>query len=303
LKDGGGDKENAPLSGPALDRPCLAQLSKLPMTHPRIALIVIGVILLVQTATPQRCLGDAPPTCTGKYKDKTPSPAELKMILQQHAAWEKDYGWLSLDDPKAANDSRRANLCGADLKNAPLQKAHLSGANLDVADLSGATLIDAQLSKAKLAYADLTKTLYAPVSEPPDSYVAGIKGLATIRTKSGEQIGIVQLRKLLKDAGLGDSEREATYAIQRNITRDELKSPYLSTTWTIGTLRLAGFDWTTAYGLRPDRSLRLILVLSVMIIPLYMIAMLRPTATSGIVQVSQPAGSMEPLVNLLTRRN
>jgi hypothetical protein len=69
---------------------------------------------------------------------------------------------------------------------------------------------------------DLTNAIYAPASEPPDPYVAGIKGLATIKTARDEEIGLVQLRKLLEDAGLSDNVREATYAIQRAVTRDQL---------------------------------------------------------------------------------
>jgi hypothetical protein len=48
------------------------------------------------------------------------------------------------------------------------------------ADPSGAQLDSAQVSKARLAYIILTDALYAPAPEPPDPYVAGIKGLTTI---------------------------------------------------------------------------------------------------------------------------
>jgi len=85
---------------------------KTPMVRLYCALIVVGVAGLAQTVVPQPCLGAAPPpSCAGKYKGKTPSPG----ILQQHAAWVNDGGPYHLDDPKVANDQRRANLCGADL--------------------------------------------------------------------------------------------------------------------------------------------------------------------------------------------
>ena len=92
---------------------------------------------------------------------------------------------------------KRAHLTGADLG-----RAHLNGADLDGADLNSAYLIGAQVSKAHLAFVDLTGATYAPASEPPDPYVAGIKGLATLNAASGEEIGLIQLRKLLQDAGL-----------------------------------------------------------------------------------------------------
>ncbi|MBV8456954.1 MAG: hypothetical protein JO122_10115 [Acetobacteraceae bacterium] len=94
------------------------------MAHSRIALIIIGVLLTVQAVTPRCCLGDEV-KCTGKYKGGLkPTDAELKEILKQHDAWMKDFGPYAqyhLDDPKVANDPRRANFCGADLMGADLR--------------------------------------------------------------------------------------------------------------------------------------------------------------------------------------
>jgi hypothetical protein len=149
--------------------------------------------------------------------------------------------------------------------------------------------VRAQVSKAQLAYADLTNAVYAPKSEPPDPYVAGIEGLATIRANRGEEIGLIQLRKLLQDAGLRDSVREATFSIQRNITRDQFSSP---STWIAGILRVIGLELTTAYGLHPELALCWILGLSGVFTPLYMFAMLHPTAENGVVQVF-PAGRLD----------
>jgi hypothetical protein len=139
------------------------------------------------------------------------------------------------------------------------------------------------VSKAKLVGVDLTAATYAPVSEPPDPYVAGIKGLATLNAASGEEIGLIQLRKLL--AGLSDSEREATFSIQRNITRDQLSRDSLRSAQIEGCLRSIGFGWTTAYGLHPERALRWILLMGALLTPVYMFAMLRPTAASGVIKV------------------
>jgi hypothetical protein len=225
--------------------------------------------------------------------------------LKHHSAWLKDSG---PDNPKLASDPRKANLCGADLEKADLQNADLENANLFDADLDGeaasetggadlrgadltdadltdADLTDADLSKAKLANVDLTDATYAPVSEPPDPYVAGIKGFATLKAAIGEEIGLIQLRKVLQDAGLSDSAREAAYSIQRNITRDQLSSHSPRSTQIEGWLRTVGFERTTAYGLHPEWGLWWILWLSIVLTPAYILAVLHPTKASGIIRV------------------
>ena len=170
----------------------------------------------------------------------------------------------------------------ADLTNAHLIGAYLNGADLTNAHLNGADLRSAEVTKAHLGHADLTGAIYAPVSEPPDPYVAGIKGLATLNAASGEQIGLIQPRKLLQDAGLGENVSEVTCSIQRAITADDQSSSQL---WILGVLRTVGFDWTTAYGLYPQRALRGMLLLGAVLTPVYMFAMLRPTAASGVIQI------------------
>jgi hypothetical protein len=218
--------------------------------------------------------------------------------------------------PEARSHPERANLCGADLENADLSGAtlfgadledvYLSGADLSRADLvgadlehailSGATLFEADLtsadlrhanllgvkvSKAKLRSADLTDATYAPRSEPPDPDVVGIRGLSTVHAEGGEEIGLVQLRKLLQDAGLRDDERAVTCSIERNRTYDQLWYGFS----VAGVLRFVAFDITTAYGLHPVRALGWIVLLGAALTPVYMRAILHPTETNGIVQV------------------
>lgn len=329
------------------------------MKHARIALLVIGVVLVSQAAaaaaTPAPAAAPsaaaAVPVCNGKYKGRLkPSPAELAEILKQHLEWLKAEG---PEDFKLANDPRRANLCGANLMYADLKAAHLTQADLSGATLSGAALGDAdlyradlygadlkganlefahpvkadligadltgadltradlngadltggarligadlseaQVGRAKLAGVDLTGAIYAPMSEPPDPYVARIKGLSTVSAGSHEEIGLIQLRKLLKDAGLSDNVSEATFSIQRNITRDQLSSRSPRSAQIEGFLRTVGLEWTTAYGLHPDRALRWILLLGAALTPVYMFAMQRPTPASGVMQVF-PANRLE----------
>jgi hypothetical protein len=111
----------------------------------RIALLVVGVLLLSQVAAQRQVMGQE--HCTGKYKGLAPSPAELKEILARHAEWVRDGG---TDNPKMANDPRRVNLCEANLASADLTGVNLSGARLD-----GINLVFARLSKAILLRADL----------------------------------------------------------------------------------------------------------------------------------------------------
>ena len=85
--------------------------------------------------------------------------SELASILNLHKAWiiGEDYGKradLSGADLREA-DLREANLSGADLREADLRRADLSGADLRRADLSGADLSGADLSGADLSEADL----------------------------------------------------------------------------------------------------------------------------------------------------
>jgi len=259
---------------------------------------------------------------SGTYKlGQAPKAAEVAKILKKHAEWVKDG---SPDNDGRRADLRGEDLVDADLSNAHLEgadledtflagmhlfrahlsRAHLQGAILGGADLSGADLSGADLScadlfganltganlsgadvtKARLSYVDLTGATYGPESEPPDPYVAGIKGLATIQTNPDEQIGLVQLRKLLEDGGLRHGVREATFAIQRNITRDQLRQ-FPNPICLLGILRIIGFECTTAYGLHPEWALYGILLLGAILTPVYMFAMLHPTVASGVIRV------------------
>jgi len=79
------------------------------------------------------------------------TPDELKVVLEAHAKY-----------LRGEEGGAKANLRGADLREADLRGANLSGANLRWADLSwanlrGADLREADLSKANLSGADLSK--------------------------------------------------------------------------------------------------------------------------------------------------
>jgi hypothetical protein len=160
------------------------------------------------------------------------------------------------------SDLRNARLTATELTSAQLQWTVLDGATLRYAILSNANMRNASVVGTELSNAQLWSAIYAPRSAGPNSYLAGIKGLATVTFPAGEEIGLVQLRDLLQKAGLRDLEREATFAIERGKTAHALEA------WrdNLGgaaeaAARLAAFGWTTGYGLNPGFSLELIVAL------------------------------------------
>ena len=72
------------------------------------------------------------------------SDTELKAIIYKHAKW-----------ARGEDGGKRANLCGANLRDADLRDANLCGANLRDADLRDANLRDADLRDADLRDANL----------------------------------------------------------------------------------------------------------------------------------------------------
>src|SRR5262249_7852286 len=138
-----------------------------------------------------------------------------------------------------------ASLSAAELNNAFLYGSLLVNANLWGAKLKNAVLEDVSMSGAKLAITDLTGAIYSPTyGGPPDPFVAGIKGLATVTFPRGREIGL-QLRDLVQKAGLRELEHEATFAIEHGKTRHAIAG------WTENpgnAVEGIAFDWTTGYG-------------------------------------------------------
>ena len=101
--------------------------------------------------------------CQGEYAGKKVTPAQLKMVLDKHEVWSREYDTEEKRTADVAKqDPRRANLCGADLQKADLRGAFLwyvdlSGASLQNANLSGVLLSGTNLSGANLWFADLSK--------------------------------------------------------------------------------------------------------------------------------------------------
>jgi uncharacterized protein YjbI with pentapeptide repeats len=199
-----------------------------------------------------------------------------------------DLSWAQLSgaDLRGA-DLSGASLFGADLSGAVLIFAQLDSADLNTARLQRADLTKASVTAAHLADADLTDARYAPVSPDCDSFVGGIQGLATVVFDSGMETGLVQLRGLLQKAGLRELERQATYAIETNKTRNAFLDGDDFGSTLEAFFRWAAFDWTTRYGMYPARALKFIfwvwLVLT--LVYFYVIHFAPKESTAGIYQV------------------
>jgi hypothetical protein len=77
----------------------------------------------------------------------TLTPEELETVLRNHQAW--------LQSGRQPNDTRRVNLCSADLQGANLEKANLQRAGLFGTDLQKANLRGADLRQTDLRWANL----------------------------------------------------------------------------------------------------------------------------------------------------
>lgn len=182
------------------------------MSSSRIALIVIGAVLLAQAAMAPRCMGfKEKDTCSGKYKGRLkPSPEELEDILKKHAAWLKD-----LHNSKLASDPRRANLCDAYLID-----TQLHGADLEYADLHGALLIGADLRGTNLYAADLRRAdLGAAHLTAADLRHADMEGA---RLPAADLTGANLTVADLIDAGLGGAYLNKAQLGGTDLTNAEL---------------------------------------------------------------------------------
>jgi Pentapeptide repeats (8 copies) len=184
-----------------------------------------------------------------------------------------------------------ASLVGAELNEASLIGAELNEASLVGAELNEANLEQAELKDATLADAQLVKARYAPASPPPAVYVAGIQGLETVTFPPGQEIGLVQLRKLFQDGGLRELERQATYAIEHGRTGHTIQNWKSDLIHAVeGVFRFIAFDLTTGYGLHPGRSLLILFALICFFTQAYAVAIVDK---SGTIYRVWPAGRIQ----------
>lgn len=98
------------------------------------------------------------------WMGKTPTPDEMRAILEAHARW-----WRGEDGGTRADLAgavlRDAALAGADLAGADLRGADLTDADLTGADLRGADLRGAVLTRAKNAGLAIAQTRILPAGD------------------------------------------------------------------------------------------------------------------------------------------
>jgi len=160
-----------------------------------------------------------------------------------------------------------SDLFEAELNGADLYKTEFDGANLGKASFRGAFFRETNLKSINFRKVDLENALYQPANIPDSGRLSGIKGLKTVRIDISDPdfSGLVQLRNALINAGLRDLERDATYAIEAERTKnlwhkfkkDKLKN-LLCGFQTV--LRILAFDIPTQYGRSPSRPLLIIFV-------------------------------------------
>jgi uncharacterized protein YjbI with pentapeptide repeats len=190
----------------------------------------------------------------------------------------------------AEADLSRASMDGANLSGADLARANLSRANLYKANLSAAVLWNANLNKANLYEADLSRANLSKTSldsaeiweanlsgvrfEPQPGTLPGvtsllkIKGLDSLTFTGTSSFGLMELRKIYKEAGMRDEERQVTFSL--NHTRREqlwaeevvvagekkrLEKGFFSKLESL--FHLVFFEWTCDYGMSPGRPLQI----------------------------------------------
>ena len=189
--------------------------------------------------------------------------------------------WANLTD---------ANLLSANLTNAYLHGANLTGAKLTSANLTDADLTDADLTDAKLFDANLTGAKYEPEAgkQPSVDLIVSTRGLSELTYLRPR--ALINLRKLFKDGGYRNEERQITYTIN-----------HVRTERLLGDIRLVGevgsgegflgrvegafnyvlFELTTKWGMAPSRALSAIAAL-ILIFSLVYVFALRNPAKDGI---------------------
>ncbi|MCZ6532579.1 MAG: pentapeptide repeat-containing protein [SAR324 cluster bacterium] len=182
-----------------------------------------------------------------------------------------------------------ANLREADLRQADLIAVNLTGADLTGADLRGVDFEAARLSGAVLDAARLSGAIYQPkLGSQPD-----IGGMARahdlhLMTFLDSPAGLMELRARFRSAGLDDQARQITYAIFRT-QRQQSMSASFGINYLKGLAMLVFLEWTSAYGLAPERPLLLVLALGLICGVIYWAA-IRLVPALGVVWITQWPG-------------
>jgi hypothetical protein len=152
-----------------------------------------------------------------------------------------------------------ANLSDTFLGWANLTKSSLKDADMSQANLKKAILSGSNLDNVKFTNVNLDRTTYEPISVPDKNFLRGIQNLETVSFDAEKQSGLVLLRNSLKEVGLRELERKATYAIEKGKTDHYLSMRDKAVdSMTLGleqfSIRLF-FEYTAGYGLYPKQCL------------------------------------------------
>lgn len=169
--------------------------------------------------------------------------------------------WQVCSQASRPLDWRNAKLRSAALPHAFLEEADLSEADLTGADLSGAKMINANLTFAYLVRtkldgtdltgADLTGARVYPSQDA--GYAAAMANAASLEFLNAapqSRIGLSLLRDAFRQAGLDEQARRVTYALNRIDKVKDIES----------FLKLILFEYTSSWGMKPFRCVRLLLL-------------------------------------------
>jgi pentapeptide repeat protein len=303
----------------------------------RWGLVIPGVVLLLLSSSVPASAQSHPMLraqafahCQGYFSGKHPTEEELKQVLDQHLEWLR--GGSRKEDPRKANlcradlsgirlgaDMRGADLSsvllfdadlsgsflfGANLKGADLVRTNLQEVVLQAADLSGSDMAGANLSGAKLLGANMDSVNFEPDTLPVIDEIAYARNLSEMFFYNRPQ-ALVKLRKEFKEAGYYRQEKEITYAIKHQETRQLLSERNLIQVRLAalieGLFNYIFFELTTRWGMVPGRALRILLVLIPIFAIPYVIALHRRQGLTGIWRkwddnrVRKELGAIEPM--------
>ena len=173
------------------------------------------------------------------------------------------------------SDFSGADLTRADFSKATLWNVNFRGANctrtvffksdLYESDFSNATMMQTIMNEAKLTGVSFFNAKFECRYLPDRDYLGGIRGLSSTRATKDTLSGLIRFRQAFRDAGLRQSEREVTYAIEQILAA--------SATWPERWFKTLLFNWTCAYGMYPGRPLWIMLGLFLAFIPIYWVAL------------------------------
>jgi uncharacterized protein YjbI with pentapeptide repeats len=154
-------------------------------------------------------------------------------------------------------------LSKANLSNAKLQSADLSKADLSFANLSGAFLFGTILKDTTLYQADLNHTIFFPKpgALPDIITFKATKNYQNMIFYDGEnKFGapfLTELRAASQKVGMRDLEREITYMLKKQQQQENWEQGGWG--WIDSVFSMIFFEWTCAYGLKPQRPLLILL--------------------------------------------